>query len=126
MDAETTLSDVKQWVEVFVEERDWKQYHHPKELAISLCLESAELLENFQWREKQPVEDIRNDSELMKELGRELADVIIYAVNLSNVLGLDISEIVEAKLQENDDKYPADLVRGKAEKYTHYMGEPDG
>jgi len=79
MDTDTTLSEIKMWVENFVIERDWKQYHHPKELAISICLEASELLENFQWKEKQPVETIKQDEELMKNLQRELADVIIHA-----------------------------------------------
>ena len=97
----------------FRDRRDWKQYHTPKDLAISLCLGSAELLEVFQWsggdtecREKLPA---------MRE---ELADVLMYAISLADRLGLDLDEIVLEKLRRNEEKYPVEKARGRKEKYT--------
>ena len=97
----------------FRDRRDWRQYHTPKDLAISLSLEAAELLEIFQWsgadlecREKLPA------------LREELADVVMYAVSLADRLGLDLDEIVLEKLRRNEEKYPVEKARGRKEKYT--------
>lgn len=107
----------------FVDAREWDQYHHPKELAISISLEAAELLEHFQWKEKDTVEAIMSNAELMDSLKNELADLIIYSLTFANKLGIDVSEAVRSKIEENTRKYPAELVKGKAEKYTDYKNE---
>lgn len=97
----------------FRDDRDWKQYHNPKDLAISLSLEAAELLEIFQWsggdlecRDKLP------------ELREELADVLMYAISLADRLGLDLDEIILEKLRRNGEKYPLEKARGRKDKYT--------
>ena len=97
----------------FRDERDWKQYHTPKDLAISLSLEAAELLEVFQWSGAD-----LECRERLPELREELADVVMYAVLLSDRLGLDLDEIVLEKLRRNAEKYPAEKARGRKEKYT--------
>ena len=97
----------------FRDERDWKQYHTPKDLAISLSLEAAELLEVFQWSGAD-----LECRERLPELREELADVVMYAVLLADRLGLDLDEIVLEKLRRNAEKYPAEKARGRQEKYT--------
>lgn len=97
----------------FREERNWDQFHNPKDLAISISLEAAELLEVFQWSgtdlEKQ------DKTQAMKE---ELADIFIYAILLSEKLGVDISEIIEDKLAKNGEKYQKEKSFGTSKKYT--------
>ena len=97
----------------FCDDRDWRQFHNEKDLAISISLEAAELLELFQW--KSPEEVRENSIERIKE---ELADVLIYSHMLASNLDLDIDEIIEAKLEKNNIKYPVDKSRGNKEKYT--------
>ncbi len=97
----------------FRNERGWKQYHNPKDLAISLSLEAAELLENFQWSSWE--EAVMKKMPSIKE---ELADVMIYSVLFAEALGLDIEEIVMDKLSLNNKKYPVEKAFGKKEKYT--------
>ena len=97
----------------FRDDRDWRQFHNEKDLAISISLEAAELLELFQW--KSPEEVRENSIERIKE---ELADVLIYSHMLASNLDLDIDEIIEAKLEKNNIKSPVDKSRGNKEKYT--------
>lgn len=107
----------------FRDARNWKQFHNPKDLAISISLEAAELLEVFQWSG----EDTAADSEKkIRKIKEELADVLIYSLLMGNDLGLDISEIVNTKIEENNRKYPADKAYGKADKYTAYMTTENG
>lgn len=97
----------------FRDERGWKQYHNPKDLAISLSLEVAELLENFQWSSSE--EAVAKRILCIKE---ELADVLIYSVLFAEAVGLDLDEIIMEKLSINKKKYPIDKAFGKKEKYT--------
>ena len=97
----------------FRDERDWQQFHNPKDLAISLSLEAAELLETFQW---SGADLWCKDRAAEQEAG--LADVLIYAILLADRLGVDPVEAIEKKLAENGRKYPVDKARGKSDKYT--------
>ena len=97
----------------FRDDRDWRQFHNEKDLAISISLEAAELLELFQW--KSPEEVSETNIERIKE---ELADVLIYSHMLASNQELDIDEIIAAKLEKNTIKYPVDKSRGNKEKYT--------
>ncbi len=97
----------------FRDERNWKQFHNPKDLAISISLEAAELLEVFQWSGT----DISSENKEVK-IKEELADVLIYSVLMANVCGLDIDEIVEEKLKINNEKYPVKNAYGLNKKYT--------
>ena len=106
----------------FRDARDWKQFHNPKDLAISISLEAAELLEVFQWSGSDTQADTEKKIRKIKE---ELADVLIYSLLMGNDLGLDISEIVNDKLAENNRKYPAEKAYGKADKYTAYVTADD-
>ena len=107
----------------FRDARDWRKFHNPKDLAISISLEAAELLEVFQWSG----EDVEVDSEKkINKVKEELADVMIYSILMADTLGLDISEIVNNKLEENNKKYPVEKAYGKADKYTAYVNAQDG
>ena len=118
-DDRTTLQELKDKMAQFVKERDWEQFHTPKNLSMSIAIEAAELMEHFQWL---TVEQSKNlDPEALQEIGEELADIIIYSLSLANFLGLDLAETVNAKMEKNIRKYPKDQVRGKAHKYTFYQ-----
>ena len=93
----------------FTEDRDWEQFHTPSNLAKSICIEAGELLECFQWND----EDF--DWEHVQE---ELADVLVYCQNMLDELGLDADEIVNAKMDQNEAKYPVEKARGSAAKYN--------
>ena len=92
-------------------DRDWGQFHSPSNLAKSISIEAAELLECFQWS------DTDFDLAHVKE---ELADVLVYCIDLLDRLGLDADEIVNAKMAQNEKKYPVEKAKGKANKYTEY------
>ncbi|GEK37164.1 MULTISPECIES: nucleotide pyrophosphohydrolase [Enterococcus] len=100
-------------VNKFRDDRNWRQFHNEKDLAISISLEASELLELFQW--KQPEEVTTNQVERIKE---ELADVLIYSYMLADNLDFDLDEIIEEKLIKNNRKYPVEKSIGKREKYT--------
>ena len=95
------------------DERDWIQFHNPKDLAISLSLKASELLEIFQWSGA----DVSAEGKLEK-IKEELADVLIYAVDMANVCGLDLNEIILEKLRRNAEKYSVEKARGSAKKYN--------
>ncbi len=118
-DEKTTLHDLKERTAAFVRERDWEQFHSPKNLSMSISIEAAELMEHFQWL---TVEESKNlSAEALGEIGEELADIVLYSLSLANTLGLDLSETVLAKMEKNIRKYPTEKVRGKAHKYTYYQ-----
>lgn len=96
----------------FRDERDWKQFHNPKDLAISICLEAAELLEVFQWSGEDTW-----CREKMDQIQEELADVLIYSLMMADACQLDVDAIIREKLRRNAEKYPAETVRGSKEKY---------
>ena len=102
----------------FRDERDWSQFHNPKDLAISLCLEAAELLEIFQWSGN----DLNCEDKLDK-IKEELADVLCYSILLSDRCGLDLDEIIQAKIKKNGEKYPVSQAKGCKDKYTELKKE---
>lgn len=97
----------------FQEERDWRQFHNPKDLAVSISIEAAELLEVFQWSGADTSCEDR-----VSKMREELADVLIYCIYLADAIGVNPLEIIEEKIKINREKYPADAARGNARKYT--------
>ncbi|WP_144467671.1 nucleotide pyrophosphohydrolase [Bacillus toyonensis] len=97
----------------FRDDRDWKQFHNPKDLAISLSLEASELLENFQWKSSEDA--IEQNLENIKD---ELADVLIYSILLADQMNLDIEEVIQNKLEKNKRKYPVEKSFGSNKKYN--------
>lgn len=112
-DLETTLADVRELVRQFVDERQWRQFHTPKNLSMSLAIEAAELMEHFQWLTPDESEGVANDPAARGAVGEELADVLCYALALANVLSLDVASILRDKMEKNRRKYPAAEFRGR-------------
>lgn len=104
---------------VFAAERDWEQFHTPKNLSMAMMVEAAELLEHFQWL--TPDESTSLDAKKKLEVGEELADVLLYLTRLSDTLGIDLLDAALRKLDKNAQRYPADLVRGSNKKYSEYQ-----
>ena len=100
----------------FRDDRDWRQFHTPKDLAISLTLEAAELLEVFQWSGA----DLERRDKL-ERIREELADVLSCCVLMADVCGLDLDEILREKVAKNEAKYPVEKARGRADKYTELI-----
>lgn len=100
----------------FAKERDWEQFHSPKNLASALSVEAAELLEHFQWLTEEQSRSLTADKK--GEVAQELADVFLYLLQLSDKLGVDLLEAARNKLVANGHKYPAERARGSSKKYT--------
>lgn len=103
----------------FRRERDWEQFHNPKDLAISLSIEAAELLEWFQWNNHDEI-TAKLNSEKRQALEDEVADIVAYLTYLCHDLDIDINKAVEAKIKKNAEKYPVDKVKGRSDKYSEY------
>lgn len=112
------LQHIRDLVRTFVDERDWDQFHTPKNLSAALSVEAAELLENFQWLHTGTRAEL-GDAKL-NAVRHELADVLVYLVRLADKLDVDLGAAVEEKMVLNRAKYPADKVRGDARKYHEY------
>lgn len=106
---QTSIEKVKQ----FREERDWRQFHNEKDLAISISLEASELLELFQWKNSEEVTETK-----LERIKEELADVLIYSYMMADNLNLDIETIITEKLIKNNEKYPINKSKGNKSKYT--------
>ena len=111
------MDDLVKAVLAFRDRRDWRQFHNPKDLAISITLEAAELLEHFQWKTAEEVAALLASEESRRRVGQEMADVLILLISLADAVGLDLLEAAGAKLQENERKYPVDRSKGNATKY---------
>ena len=108
-------------IRVFVNERDWDQFHTPKNLSSALCVEAAELLENFQWLSEGSRSELSEAR--LTQVRHEMADVLVYLIRLADKLDVDLPQAVAEKMALNRIKYPADKVRGDARKYTEYDSE---
>lgn len=100
----------------FRDARDWKQFHNPKDLALSLVLESAEVMEHFQWKNQTEMEKYIREAK--EEIGEELADVLYWILLMSHDLDIDILEALDKKQTKNEEKYPVEKAKGKHTKYN--------
>jgi len=119
IDIITDMSDIKKLTDLilaFRDARDWKQFHNPKDCAISLSLEAAEVLEHFQW--KSPEEIAQYIKTNKEDIAEELADVLNWVLILSHDLGINISDAFEKKLLKNAAKYPVEKAKGSKKKYN--------
>ena len=112
-DLDTNIGQLREVVRQFVDERDWRQFHAPKNLSMALAIEAAELMEHFQWITPQASREIPADAEKLAAVGEELADVLCYVLAIANELDLDLSTIFDDKMQKNRLKYPAEEYRGR-------------
>lgn len=116
--AETDFDRIRKQVRQFVVERDWDQFHTPKNLSMALIVEAAEMVEHFQWLTEE--QSCKLSQEKLAEVELELADIQIYLISLAEKLQLDLIAAVDKKLVLNAEKYPAEQVRGSSKKYTEY------
>ena len=117
MDQTTTIEQLKRAAVGFRDERDWKQFHDPKNLSIGLSVEAGELLELFLWKTETEVENITASQKTKERLGEELADVFIFVLYLCEACGVDLSDAVMRKIALNAKKYPRDKSMGSSKKY---------
>ena len=114
-DGKTTIQELIDCVADFEKQRDWEQFHAPKNLAMGLAIEVGELMEHFLWLSEAESRDVAEDDKKLEQVKDEMADVFNYLLMLTHALGVDLSEAFYAKIKQNDKKYPADLYRGKYE-----------
>jgi len=112
IDSKTTVAELRDVVEQFVAERDWHQFHTPKNLAMALAIEAAELMEHFQWLTPDQSWQVADQPQKKTEVGEELSDVFCYLLALANELDLDLSAALEDKMVKNAQKYPVKQFRG--------------
>jgi len=112
-----SFDELVRQVLAFRDERDWRQFHNPKDLAISISLEAAELLERFQWKSPAEVAALVADPQGQRQVSWEMADILILLISLADVLGTDLVKAAQEKLQENERRYPVERARGTARKY---------
>lgn len=112
------IENIQRELEKFAAERDWNQYHSPKNLSMALSVEVSELVEHFQWLTQHQSASL--DEATLDTVSTEIADIQIYLLRLAGKLGIDIEAAVHSKMRENQRKYPAERVRGSAAKYTAY------
>lgn len=112
-DVSTTIAELREAVREFVSERNWEKFHAPKNLAMALAIEAAELMEHFQWLDVAESRNVADESEKRGAIAEEIADVLCYTIAMANELDLDITTIFRAKMVKNVLKYPADQFRGR-------------
>lgn len=111
-----SINEITEKIVAFRDARDWKQFHNPKDCAISLSLEASELLEHFQWKSKEEIESYIKEQK--NEIAEELADVLYWVLLMSHDLKIDILDVSEKKLKKNEAKYPIAKAKGKNTKYN--------
>lgn len=120
---DVSLEELKQKMRVFAEERDWNQFHTPRNLLLALVGEVGELSEIFQWK-GEVKEGLKDWNDKDKEhVGEELSDVLLYLIRLSDKCGIDLGQAALDKIKKNEAKYPKDKVKSSSKKYTEYETE---
>lgn len=117
-DGTTTVAELRERVLAFVHERDWEQFHSPKNLSMALAAESGELMEHFLWAESKDSLKLSHDPKKRPAIEEEISDVVIYALEFANICGIDLAAAIERKMAANAKKYPVEKARGRADKYT--------
>lgn len=112
-DKDTTVDRIKGAIAEFIKERDWEQFHSPKNLSMSITIEAAELMELFQWMDVDEARSRSMQPDCRRRIEEEIADIAIYILSLCNTLGLDLSSCIERKIEKNRRKYPRERYRGK-------------
>ncbi len=117
-DGATTVAELRERVLAFVRERDWEQFHAPKNLSMALAAETGELMEHFLWSTPEQSRVVVQDPVKRHKIEEEIADVVIYALEFANMTGIDVSAAIERKLAVNAKKYPVEKSKGRSEKYN--------
>ena len=119
MDKDITVEELKNIVKKFCEDRDWDQFHDPKELAIGMSTEANELLQIFRFKDKKQMDDLVM-SDKKQEVEEELADIVYFALRFAQMNNIDLSAAIEKKIEKNNKKYPVDKAKGCNKKYNEY------
>jgi NTP pyrophosphatase (non-canonical NTP hydrolase) len=109
----TTVETLRREIAEFIRERDWEQFHDPKNLSMAIATEAAELMEHFRWAKNDESIDLVKDSKVKHEVAEELADILSFALSFANAADIDITSTLRAKMAKNARKYPADEFRGR-------------
>jgi len=117
-DSQTTVAELKRKILDFARERDWEQFHAPKNLSMALAAEAGELMEHFLWDSPEKSKLVVQDPNKRVKISEELADVIIYALEFANMAQIDVAAAIENKMQLNAKKYPVEKAKGNSAKYT--------
>ena len=117
-DATATVAELRERVLAFAREREWEQFHSPKNLSMALAAEAGELMEHFLWAESRDSAAVLADPKKRGKIEDELADVVIYALEFANIGKIDLAKAIEAKLAQNAAKYPVEKARGRSAKYN--------
>lgn len=112
-DQKMSIEQLREVVRVFVDERDWQQFHSPKNLSMALSIEASELMEHFQWISTDESRQLKNDPSRKQQIEEELADVLCYTLAIANEMEIDLSEAMTSKMVKNRQKYPAAEFRGR-------------
>ncbi|MDO8729291.1 MAG: nucleotide pyrophosphohydrolase [bacterium] len=110
------ITELTKRIITFRDARDWKQFHNPKDVALSLVLEAAEVMEHFQWKSKKEMEKYIITNKI--DIGEELADVLYWVLLMSHDLRIDVLDMLEKKIKKNEEKYPVEKAKGKHTKYN--------
>jgi len=117
-DDKTTISELKEVVKKFCEERDWDQFHNPKDLAIGISTEANELLALFRFKRESEIKDIILDPKKRDEIGEELADILYFVLRFAQMNSFDLSEELKRKIIKNNERYPVSKAKGSNKKYN--------
>ena len=115
------LTELIERINAFAAERDWDQFHSPKNLSMALIAEAAELVEHFQWLTEEQSYTLSDDK--LAEVRLELADIFVYLLRMSEKLGVDLVQAAHQKISLNEEKYPAEQVKGSSKKYNEYKAK---
>jgi len=111
-----SISELTKRIIAFRDAREWKQFHNPKDVALSLVLEAAEVMEHFQWKSKEEMEEYIKTNK--SDIGEELADVLYWVLLMSHDLKIDVLDALEKKIKKNENKYPVEKAKGRHTKYN--------
>ena len=112
-DENTTVAELRREIAAFISERDWDQFHDPKNLSMAIATEAAELMEHFRWIKNDPSREWVRDAKVQAEVAEELADILAFALSFANTADIDITTALRAKMAKNARKYPAEEYKGK-------------
>ena len=120
MESKVTIKELKNKVQIFCEERDWDQFHNPKDLAIGISTEANELLDLFRFKSEEDMRVMLNDSGKRRKIEEELADTFFFVLRFAQLNNMDLEEILYDKMKKNAQKYPVERAKGSNLKYTEY------
>jgi dCTP diphosphatase len=112
------LNDLKKRFSMFAKEREWEQFHTPKNISMALSVEASELMEIFQWLKSGDKAELNSDQ--LNQVKEELADVLLYAIRLADLLDINLEKAIPEKMEKNAQKYPVEKARGNSKKYTEF------